>query len=425
LKNFLLNQIYQIRKEGIKTFNSKFRKFFFLIVYSIIAIFFLPIFFIFRLFSNIILIRFGELPSNRIGHFANDVNHYLCNLKNKKNFFSLDFFYLTKPICNYKLVKIFSNYLYILPKFLVFPFFLINRVKYIGSSKHNIILTPITGRSLVDQNFFNKNNYIFNKKDILYGSSFLKNFGISNNDKYICLIVRDGEYLKEYEPQKNWDYHNYRDCDINNFKIVSNYLTNLGYYVFRMGAKVSKPMITNNKRVIDFATMGIRNEFLDIFLVAHCEFSITTHLGFDSLIEMFDKPLVCVSVAPIAHVRSVNKKHLTIFKHHLTIKNQKNLNLSEIFELGLANALDSKNYTDKEINLIENSPEEIKEATIEMLKLMQNNFLRDPSKEFLELKFWNIFNNKIKDYEFRNLHTSFFKAHIGESFLKNNMNFLN
>jgi hypothetical protein len=56
---------------------------------------------------------------------------------------------------------------------------------------------------------------------------------------------------------------------------------------------------------------------------------------------------------------------------------------------------------------------------------MQNNFLRDPSKEFLELKFWNIFNNKIKDYEFRNLHTSFFKAHIGESFLKNNMNFLN
>jgi putative glycosyltransferase (TIGR04372 family) len=425
LKNFLLNQIYQIRKGGIKTFNFKFRKFFFLIFYSIIAIFFLPIFFIFRLFSNIILIRFGELPSNRIGHFTNDVNHYLCNLKDKRNIFSLDFFYLTKPICNYKLVKIFSNHLYILPKFLVSPFLLINSVKYIGSLKHNIILTPITGRSLGDQNFFNKNNYPFNKKNILYGSSFLKNFGITNNDKYICLIVRDGEYLKKYEPQKNWDYHNYRDCDINNFKLVSNYLTNLGYYVFRMGAIVSKPMITGNKRIIDYATMGIRNEFLDIFLVAHCEFGITTHLGFDSLFEMFGKPLVCVSVAPIAHVRSVNKKHLTIFKHHLTIKNQKNLNLSEIFELGLANALDSKNYADKGINLIENSPEEIKEATIETLKLMQNNFLRDPSKEFLELKFWNIFNNKIKNYAFKDLHTSSFKAHIGENFLKNNMNFLN
>ena len=56
---------------------------------------------------------------------------------------------------------------------------------------------------------------------------------------------------------------------------------------------------------------------------------------------------------------------------------------------------------------------------------MQNNFSRDPTQEFLELKFWNIFNNKIKDYGFKDLHASSFKAHIGENFLKNNMNFLN
>ena len=246
-----------------------------------------------------------------------------------------------------------------------------------------------------------------------------------NDDKFICLIVRDGEYLKKHESEKNWDYHSYRDCNIKNFELVSDYLTSLGYYVFRMGAKVAKPMLTNNKKIIDYATIGIRDEFLDIFLSAHCEFAISTQLGFDALFEMFNKPLVCVSVAPIAQVRSVNKKHLTIFKHHLNIKNQKNLNLSEIFELNLANALDSKNYTDKRINLIENNPEEIKEATIEMLKLMQNNFSRDSSKEFLELKFWNIFNNKIKNCEFKDLHTSSFKAHIGQSFLKNNINFLN
>jgi putative glycosyltransferase (TIGR04372 family) len=425
LKNFLVNQIYQIKKGGIKTFNSKFRKFFFLITYSTTAIFFLPIFIIIRLISSFVVIRFGELPSNRIGHFANDVHQYICNLKEKKNFLTLDFFYLTKPICNYKLVKIFKNYLFILPKILVFPFLLINRIKFIGSTKHNIILVSSTGRDLRDQSVVDNNHYRFDKKDFLYGNSFLKNLGINNDDKFICLIVRDGEYLKEHEPEKNWDYHNYRDCDIKNFELVSNYLTSLGYYVFRMGAKVSKPMLTNNKKVIDYATIGIRSEFLDIFLSAHCEFGISTQLGFDSLIGMFNKPLVFVSVAPIVHVRSVNKKHLTIFKHHLSIKSQKNLNLSEIFELDLANALDSKIYENKGISLIENSPEEIKEATKEMLELMQNNFLRNSTKEFLELKFWNIFNNKIKDYGFKDLHASFFKAHIGENFLKNNMNFLN
>jgi hypothetical protein len=58
--------------------------------------------------------------------------------------------------------------------------------------------------------------------------------------------------------------------------------------------------------------------------------------------------------------------------------------------------LDSKNYENKGINLIENTPEEIKEATIEMLNLMKNNFLRDTLQEFFRIKFWNIFNEKIK-----------------------------
>jgi putative glycosyltransferase (TIGR04372 family) len=425
LKNFLANQIYQIRIGGVKTFNSKLKKLFFLITYYVTAIFFFPIFFIIRLISNVVLIRFGELPSNRIGHFANDVHQYIYNLKEKNFFFTIDFFCLTKPICNYELVKIFKKDLFILPKILIFPFFLINKIKFIGSAKHNIILVPSTGRDLRDRSIVDNNHYRFDKKDILYGNSFLKNLGIKNDDKFICLIVRDGEYLKEHEPEKNWDYHNYRDCDIKNFEFVSNYLTGLGYYVFRMGAKVSKPMLTKNKKIIDYATIGIRNEFLDIFLSAHCEFGISTMLGFDSLIEMFNKPLVCVSGAPIGHIRSVNKKHLTIFKHHLSIKSHNRLTLSEIFELNLANALDSKNYENKGIILIENSPEEIKEATKEMLKLMQNNFSRDPTQEFLELKFWNIFNNKIKNYGPKDLHTRSFKAHIGENFLKNNMNFLN
>ena len=421
--NFLKSQINQIITGGFKTFTLKIKIFFSIIIVLVAAIFLLPFFIIIRSFSNLILIRFGDLPSNRIGHFANDVNQYISHIK--KSSYRLDFFYLQGPVSNYELVKLFKNYLFIIPKIFIAPFIMLNKIKFLGNRKHNIALIPsVTGRDLRNRDLEN-NIYNFDKKKILYGNSFLKNIGLNKDDKFICLIVRDAEYLKNHEPSKNWDYHNYRDCNIDNFKLVSNYLTNVGYYVFRMGAKVSNPMLTNNKKIIDYATIGVRNEFLDIFLSANCEFGISTQLGFDCLIEMFNKPLICVSVAPIAQIRSSNKKHLTIFKKHLTIKNQKSLNLSEIFELNLANALDSKNYENKGINLIENSPEEIKEAAIEMLKLMQNNFLRDSSQEFLELKFWNIFNKKIKDYGFKDLHANFFKAHIGENFLKNNMNFLN
>jgi putative glycosyltransferase (TIGR04372 family) len=423
LKNFLLNQIKQIRVGGFKIFIFKVKIFFFIILYFIIGIFIFPIFIIIRLISQVILIRFGGLPSNRIGHFAVDVNQYIAESQ-KKNILFFDFFYLQKPVCNYALVKLFKNYLFIFPRSFIYPFIMLNKIKFIGNIKHEITLTRITSRDLRDLDFTNNINYKFDKKDILYGNHFLKNVGLNKDDKFICLIVRDNAYLKKHEPYKNWDYHNYRDCNINNFKLASDYLTSLGYYVFRMGAEVLKPMLINNNKIIDYATLGFRNELLDIFLFANCEFCITTGVGLDGLAEIFRKPIVQVSFAPIGYVRSSNKKHLTIFKKHLTKKDRKSLTLTEIFELNLANALSSKVYKDKKIDLVENTPEEIKEATIEMIELIKNNFLRDYSKEYLEFEFWNIFRKKIKNYNLENLHANFFKAHIGQNFLQKNLNFL-
>jgi putative glycosyltransferase (TIGR04372 family) len=419
---FLKNQINQIYVGGFNVFSFKIKKFFFTIFFLLIAVFFIPFFIIIRIISNFFLVRFGSLPSNRIGHFVNDVNLYICDIK--KSNLKLDIFYLEKPVCNYELVKLFKNYLFIFPKLFIIPFVMLNRIKFLGNTKHNIVLTRITGRNLSNRDILN-NNYHFNNKDIFYGKSFLRSLGLNEDDKFVCLAVRDSTYLKFHQPYANFDYQNYRDCNIENFKLVSDYLTSLGYYVFRMGAKVAKPMSTKNKKIIDYATTGIRNEFLDIYLSAYCEFCISTSLGFDSLPEMFNKPLVVVSVAPIAHIRSTNKKHLSIFRHHLDIINKKPITLSQIFERNIADALHSRVYTNKGVNLIENTPEEIKEATIEMLNLMKNNFLKDTLQDSLELKFWSLFNDKIRKYGFKDIHANFFKAHIGENFLKKNINFLN
>ena len=426
--NFLKKQINQIYTVGFNAFIFKIKKFFFFSFILLIAVLFIPFFIIIRIISNFFLVRFGSLPSNRIGHFANDVNLYICSVK--KNNFILDLFYLQKPVCNYELLKLFENYLFIFPKLFIVPFVMLNRIKFLGNTKHNIILTEVTGMNLRNRDFFN-NNYHFNKKDILYGKSFLRSMGINKDDKFVCLIVRDSEYLKYHEPYKNWDYHNYRDCNIENFKLVSDYLTSLGYYVFRMGAKVSKPMFTNNKKIIDYATAGIRNEFLDLFLSAHCEFCISTSSGFDALPEMFNKPIVVVSVVPVVGIRSTNKKHLSIIRHYLDSSNKKPISLSQIFDLNLAGVWDSRIFVNKRVDLVENTPEEIKDATIEMLNLIQNNFLRDQTQEFLELKFWKLFSDKIMEYGFKDKYngfkdknSSFFKAHIGENFLKKNMNFL-
>ena len=194
---FLKNQINQIHVGGFNTLSFKIKKFFFIIFFSLIAVLFVPFFIIIRIISNFFLVRFGSLPSDRIGHFVNDVNLYISD--KKKYNLKLDIFYLEKPVCNYALVKLFKNYLFIFPKIFTVPFLMLNRIKFLGNAKHNIVLTRITGRNLINRDILN-NNYHFNNKDILYGKSFLKGLGLNKDDKFVCLAVRDSAYLKFLKP---------------------------------------------------------------------------------------------------------------------------------------------------------------------------------------------------------------------------------
>ena len=201
-------------------------------------------------------------------------------------------------------------------------------------------------------------------------------------------------------------------------------MLNKGYYVFRIGANVSRPFSINNKKYIDYATLGIRNEFLDIYLSAKCEFFISTSTGIDSVAEIFNVPLVITNHTALAHIRSTNKKHLTIFKHQKYDENNMFLNVSNIFKENLAGAEKKKLFKEKKISLIENTPEEIKHSVMDMMDLIKNNFIPSEENYMLQEKFWKLFQKRVNEYGFNHFHSSNFKSHIGYKFLKDNQNFL-
>ena len=106
-----------------------------------------------------------------------------------------------------------------------------------------------------------KINY-FNEEDIEYGNSFLKDLGLSKDDKYVCLLCRDEAYTQDvFKNSYNLEYETkgdlsvFRNANIENFRLASEYLTELGYYVIRMGHKNSKPFLTDNKKIIDYARL--------------------------------------------------------------------------------------------------------------------------------------------------------------------------
>ena len=266
------------------------------------------------------------------------------------------------------------------------------------------------------------------------GESFLKSIGINNSDKIILLYVRDSSYLKKTFPHKNYSYHDYRDSNFDNYIEAINYATSKGYYVFRMGAVVEKSQNLEDKKFIDYATKH-RTDFLDIYMGHRCSFLFGTPGGYDSVPALtFRKPILSTDSCPLFPIiYSARSKMLYSLKHYYSIKEKKKLSIEEIFNLNISDVIGSE-LKKKNIQLIQNSSEELKESLEEMISLLEFDF--KDSKEDLELReefnkiISNCFieklsreRNKFNDFEFDTYKSNknLIKSKISINFLKKNI----
>ena len=248
-------------------------------------------------------------------------------------------------------------------------------------------------------------------------------FGLSEKDKFVCLAVRDPAYLKTYHSYQDWDYHNYRDSNIDNYILAAEELASRGYYVFRMGKVVSSPIKSNNSKIIDYASSNLRNDFMDIYLGAKCTFCISASSGFDGVTTTFRRPLVQI-VVPLLDAKTEHKEVLILTKHHFSKKKKRNLTFSEIVLSEIANCTATKQFEELGVELIENSPKEIRDIVIEAVERMEGKWKNTEIDDSLQNKFWKIFysSNYINSKRFAH---GKFKARFGANFLKANPDWLN
>ena len=381
-----------------------------------------------RLIRPWFLIRWQVLESNRIGHLAKDTELYSCRRAAKINQPSqkyIDIFFLQKSVCNKQLEKMLRRSLIILPRFLLLPFFNTNRfIK--GGNDHEIDLDKDEDRDV--HNIFHKlkPQISFSEEEELKGKLLLKKYGIPENSKFVCLAVRDSAYLdrkKEYN-QRDYNYHSYRDGDIDKYILAAEELANRGYYVFRMGKLVNKPLISKNIKIIDYANSKMRSDFMDIYLGAKCTFCISTWLGFDSIPFVFRKPIAFIFL-PFGHLIAENEKDLLITKHHFNRKTGKRLTISEIFNSNVALSFSSEIFKKNNIELEENSPEEIKDFVIEMEERLSGKWKETQEDFILQKDFWDIFTKNLKKLNLKKpIYNIKIKAKFGAVFLRKNQNWI-
>ena len=362
--------------------NKIFKIFFYLLSPIIILIILLI-----KPFKNI---RFSLQSSERLGDFATHMEVYLSENKISILRKNLDIFVMTDIISNKTYLSLLKKKVVILPNFITYPIF---HVITLLSHKFKLFKDFILKTKFEDNNFsiINSNcNLTIEKTFIEKGNIFLNSLNIPKDAKIICLIVRDNAYLKKKFPKKNWDYHNYRNSNINNYKEAINAATERGYYVFRMGEITEQELkLNNNEKFIDYSTY-FRTDFLDIFLAYKCNFCITTGTGWDCIPAFtFRKPTVWTNYTPVGNMNTYSENFLFSIKTHYDKVKKKKMTLKEISESfgGYANSSDL--FKKSNILLEENSPEDLRDLTIEMIDKLEGNLNIEDEDEQLQKTFWS------------------------------------
>ena len=217
--------------------------------------------------------------------------------------------------------------------------------------------------------FSNSNQIIkLTKNEINDGKNEIKKFGMNLNSKWICIHNRDESYLNTIYPEKNWNYHNYRNFSINDLKPAAQYFAEKGYYVFRMGKYSKEKLKTDNPKIIDYSNSKLQSDFMDIFLLSNCEFYFGSPSGIVNTLLLFRKPLFVINMIPIEAIFSYKRREPCIFMRLFDEKNNKILSVREMVKKNTLFLFNESDYINNKIKPINNSKEEILEFAKEAEK---------------------------------------------------------
>ena len=201
-----------------------------------LVIVFIPITLILIIIFPVIKIRWSKnyFP-DRVGHLVAELEHYLYFTKKKSIFcidlFPRDIFFNNRP-CNSFLQKHYRSKVITIDRKIIillqrsqkiierffFKIFKFNNIDKLLSTRDNY--------RIFNKNF--KPSIKFSKLERKKIEKELNMIGLKKKQKFVCLIVRDAKYLNS---RLDFDttYHNYRDCDIQNFKTGIKYLSDKGF----------------------------------------------------------------------------------------------------------------------------------------------------------------------------------------------------
>lgn len=364
----------------------------------------------------VVKVRLGLIVMARIGG-AYPVLWYISEQKrgrHKGKFFDLFFYQPYTNVCNRQWWKMIKRQVVFMPfrKLGLLTQRLLSSFPYL---KEHIIFYPHppSNETLQDVFDYQKPLLTFTTKEELFGERQMEEMGIPKGKPFICFHSRDASYLDTVFPDRDWNYHNYRDTSIKNYLPAAEYLANKGYCALRAGSIVAEKLSTNNPAIIDYARDGKRSDFMDIYLGAKCRFFIGSDCGITIIPEAFKRPMIYTNWVSVEALSTFYHHALVIMKKWYSLKEERYLTFSEMLKVGNHYEI---NLEDFGVKLIDNTPEEIIDVIEEMEQRLEGTWQSTAEDEELQNRFWDLYGReRLRFPAFR----------IGAKFLRQHQQLLN
>lgn len=187
------------------------------------------------------------------------------------------------------------------------------------------------------------------------GERMLRKWGVPQDGWFVTVHVRD--------TAEDWTG---RNADINTYLPALKEITSRGGWVIRIGDHTMRelPPLTN---VIDYAHFGEKTPELDVFFCGACRFFIGSASGPSSVPSLFDVPVLATnySLQPLQTRPSFDVFMPKLFRD---IRQNRLLTFSESARSLCANVDNKALLARMGIEVVDNTPDEIREAVVEMIQ---------------------------------------------------------
>ena len=239
------------------------------------------------------------------------------------------------------------------------------------------------------------------------GQEALRQLGLPAGAWFVCVHSREGGY-SAYDEHS----HNFRNSRIEDYALAIRYIVAQGGWCIRVGDPSMQPAPAIDG-LIDYAHHPLRSDWLDLYLGAKARFFLGNTSGALFLSAIFGVPVACANLVPMAVVFPFGERDIGIPKLYSRGSPGELIPFAEILGTSIADFRNTKDLKGAGIELIDNSPEDIRDLAMEQYEKTAGFPMHSPYAEDDE--------TLQKDFKslFRPGHYTYgSSSRVGRSFLK-------